>query len=83
MVLTAGPELKNDARHMVLWTKESFWGDVKINDDYTRLDQSPNCVTILYIQATGSGRGRYMRDITEWHHSDQDGPQSLYAHPEH
>ena len=68
MVLTAGPELRNDAHHMVLWTKNSFTGDVKITYNYTRLDQSPNCVTILYIQATGHGRGPYKRDITEWNH---------------
>ncbi|MDE0768507.1 MAG: DUF1961 family protein [Opitutaceae bacterium] len=66
MALTAGPEFKNDAHHMVLWTKESFEGDVKIEYDYTRLDSRPNCVTILYIQATGSGENPYMTDISEW-----------------
>lgn len=64
MALTAGPEFKNDAHHMVLWTKESFEGDVKIEYDYTRLDSRPNCVTILYIQATGSGENPYMTDIS-------------------
>ena len=66
MTLTAGPEFKNDAHHMVLWTKDSFEGDLKIEYDYTRLDDAPNCVTILYIQATGSGDGPYAKDITKW-----------------
>ncbi len=30
MTLTAGPEFRNDAHHMVLWTKDSFAGDLKI-----------------------------------------------------
>jgi|TARA_B110000495_G_C22940846_1_gene550492 hypothetical protein len=66
MELTAGPEFKNDAHHMVLWTKDVFEGDVKIEYDYTRLDSETNCVNILYIQATGSGEEPYVEDITEW-----------------
>ncbi len=66
MELTAGPEFRNDAHHMVLWTKESFEGDLKIEYDYTRLDNEKRCVTILYIQATGSGEGPYAKDISEW-----------------
>lgn len=66
MRLTAGPEFKNDAHHMVLWTKESFEGDLKIEYDYTRLDAETRCVNILYIQATGSGMGPYSKDIAEW-----------------
>lgn len=66
MTLTAGLEFKNDAHHMVLWTKDSFEGDLKIEYEYTRLDEAPNCVNILYIQATGSGEGPYAKDITKW-----------------
>lgn len=66
MELTAGPEFKNDAHHIVLWTKESFEGDLKIEYDYTRLDQATNCVTILYLQATGNGEAPYLKDITAW-----------------
>lgn len=66
MTLTAGPEFKNDAHHMVLWTKESFEGDLKIDYDYTRLDKENRCVTILYIQATGSGKGEFATDIADW-----------------
>lgn len=66
MTLTAGPKFKNDAHHMVLWTKESFRGDLKIEYDYTRLDDETRCVNILYIQATGSGKGPYAKDISLW-----------------
>jgi hypothetical protein len=66
MTLTAGPEFKNDAHHMVLWTRESFAGDLKIEYEYTRLDSEQQCVTILYIQATGSGEAPYVRDIAQW-----------------
>jgi len=66
MRLTAGPEFGNDAHHMVLWTKDTFKGDLKIEYDYTRLDDETRCVNILYIQATGSGDGPYVEDIMEW-----------------
>lgn len=66
MTLTAGPEFGNDAHHMVLWTKQSFEGDLKIEYDYSRTDHETRCVNILYIQATGSGKGPYARDISQW-----------------
>jgi len=65
MTLTAGPE-RNDAHHMVLWTKESFKGDLKIEYEYTRLDNETNAVNILFIQATGSGESPYYKDIAKW-----------------
>lgn len=64
--LTAGTEFKNDAHHMVLWTKEQFKGDIKIDFEFTRLDSAPFGVNILYIEATGSGSGPYRKDIAEW-----------------
>lgn len=66
MQLTAGPQFGNDAHHMVLWTKESFLGDLKIEYDFTRLDSATRGVCILYIEATGSGAGPYTKDISEW-----------------
>ena len=66
MELVAGPEFANDAHHMVLWTKEVFEGNLKIEYDYTRLDNETRCVNILYIQATGSGQEPYVTDITKW-----------------
>ncbi len=66
MVLTAGPEWKNDAHHMVLWTKDEFQGDLKIEYDWTRQDEEARGVNILYVQATGSGKAPYAKDITRW-----------------
>lgn len=66
MELTAGPEFLNDAHHMVLWTKETFQGDLKIEYEYTRLDSETRCVNILYIQATGSGEEPFVEDISKW-----------------
>lgn len=68
MHFSAGPEFKNDAHHAVLWTKESFNGDVKIEYDYTRTDDETSCVNILYIQATGDNAGPYVQDISQWNH---------------
>jgi hypothetical protein len=66
MQLTAGPQFKNDAHHLVLWTKDTFSGDVKIEYQYTRLDFERRCVNILYVQATGSGQEPYATDISQW-----------------
>jgi hypothetical protein len=66
MVLTSGPEFMNDTHHMVLWTREIFHGDIKIEYDFTRLDSSKEGVNIIYIQATGSGKGPFVEDITQW-----------------
>lgn len=66
MELHAGPVYKNDAHHMVLWTKKTFEGDLRIDYDFTRLDTSTNGVCILYIEATGSGETPYVKDITAW-----------------
>ncbi len=65
----AGPEYRNDAHHAVLWTKESFKGDLRIDYEYTKLDQTiTGAVTILYVQATGSGKGPYVKDLSKWAH---------------
>lgn len=66
MPLTAGREFKNEAHHMVLWTKQSFEGDLKIEYEYTRTVPETRCIKILYIQATCSGKGPYARDISQW-----------------
>lgn len=66
MYFSAGPEERNDAHHAVLWTKESFSGDIKIEFDYTRMDNENRWVNILYIQATGDGEGDFEADISKW-----------------
>ena len=64
----AGPTFGNDADHAVLWTHEEFEGDMRIEYEFTRLDNAHRCVNILYLQATGSGDEPYATDITKWNH---------------
>jgi hypothetical protein len=78
MELVAGPEAMNDAHHVVLWTKDSFAGDLKIEYEYTRLDSADQFVTILYIQATGSGHGPYLQDIARWNELRRVPAMSVY-----
>ena len=51
MSLTAGPQFKDDSHHMVLWTKDSFKGDLKIEYEYTRLDSEKRCVNCFRDRA--------------------------------
>lgn len=83
MQLTAGPQYKNDAHHMVLWTKESFQGDLRIEYEYTRLDFEERCVNIIYIQATGSGEEPYVKDITAWNELRRVPAMSTYFNHMH
>jgi len=66
MTFTAGPTAGDDSCHAVLWTRESFQGDLKIEYEYTRTDRAVRYVSILYIQATGSGDARHPKDIAAW-----------------
>jgi hypothetical protein len=66
MNFQAGPTWQDDSCHAVLWTKKSFRGDIRIDYEYTRTDEAERAVTILYVQATGSGRPPYERDIADW-----------------
>ncbi|MFC1717318.1 DUF1961 family protein [Candidatus Poribacteria bacterium] len=68
ILFSAGPIEKDNASHAVLWTKESFAGDLKIEFDYTRMDTINKYVNIIYIQATGIGEEPYSKDIAEWSH---------------
>lgn len=61
-----GPVPAEDASHSVLWTRESFRGDVKVEYRYTRLDSARRFVNILYLFASGSGAEGYPVDILEW-----------------
>jgi len=66
MTFTAGPTAGDDSCHAVLWTKASFEGDLKIEYEYTKTDRTVRNVTILYIQATGSGDAEHPKDIAAW-----------------
>lgn len=68
LTIWGGPEIMNDAHHGVLWTKQEFEGDIRIEYDYTRLDTMLNltAVTILYVHAQGDGTKENPSDITLW-----------------
>jgi hypothetical protein len=66
MFYSAGPIEWDHASHAVLWTKDSFEGNILLEYDYTRLDTINRWVNIIYIQATGSGNAPYTEDISEW-----------------
>jgi hypothetical protein len=67
MHLHAGPRWKDEAHHMVLWTKQEFSGDLKIEYDFTRTDMEDiGSVILIYIQATGDGSKKFPEDITKW-----------------
>ncbi len=65
----AGPEANNDAHHVVLWTKKQFLGDVRMEFDFTKIDDENKMVNILFIQATGVGE--FDQDIATWSHRRQ------------
>jgi hypothetical protein len=65
-LFSAGPKDGDDMHHAVLWTKDSFEGDVKIEFDFTKKDTITKNVVIIYIQATGKGDSPYEKDITKW-----------------
>lgn len=66
MHVKAGPEADNHAHHMVLWTKRTFEGDVKVSFEYTRTDSAELYVTILYLLASGEDTTEFPADIMEW-----------------
>lgn len=78
MNLIAGTEHKNDAHHTVLWTKESFKGDIKIEYNYTRTDSQLINVNILYIQSQGIGTESFDVDISKWDKFREIPKMSIY-----
>jgi len=66
LIFKAGTTPASDAAHAVLWTKESFEGDLRVEFDFTRKDTATKFVNILYLFAEGSGVGVYDKDISKW-----------------
>jgi len=66
MTFTTGELEMAPSHHAVLWTKQSFVGDIKIEYDFTRLDTENKWATMLYVQATGVDDGIYHKDISQW-----------------
>jgi len=54
-----------DAQHAVLWTRQTFDGDIRISYSYTKL---PECSwqKLIYVQAQGIGQEPYVEDIHAW-----------------
>jgi hypothetical protein len=55
-----------DAQHAVLWTRQEFEGDIRINYTYTKL---PGCgwQKLIYVQAQGIGEDdSFFKDIYTW-----------------
>ena len=78
MNFIAGPVNRNDAHHAVLWTKQSFSGDVKLEFNYTKTDERIENVNILYIQAEGIGTEPYDLDISKWNNLREVPTMSIY-----
>lgn len=56
-----------DAHHSVLWTRQSFRGDVRITFDYTKRDvERERFANIIYIQATSADLSAHAEDIFSW-----------------
>jgi hypothetical protein len=66
MHVKAGPEANNHSHHLVVWTKKSFAGDIKVEYEYTRTDNQVRYVSILYLLATGEGTPTFDKDIMNW-----------------
>lgn len=78
MYFESGPVAFDNGSHAVLWTKDAFDGDIRIEYDYTRMDTIDRFVNIIYIQATGLGSERYPADIAEWSDKREIPRMSLY-----
>jgi hypothetical protein len=80
VILKAGPVHRKSSDNTVLWTKQSFKGDLRIEYDFTRLDNNPtdSGVCILYIEATGTGKGPYTENIMDWKNLRTSPDMSIY-----
>lgn len=63
---TDGMTIDATQGYAVLWTKESFRGDLRIEYGFKRIDRKNRGVNIIYIQATGDGQEGHAEDISLW-----------------
>lgn len=66
MNFAAGPTHGYNPDHAVLWTQQSFSGDVRIDFEYTKTDDEIRNVNIIYVLASGKGEPPYVQDIFTW-----------------
>lgn len=78
MHFAAGPTHRHDPDHAVLWTKESFSGDVRIDFEYTKTDDEIRNVNIIYLLATGQGKPPFGEDIFTWRDLREEPAMRMY-----
>lgn len=78
LVLNAGDEIGSEEDHVVLWTRDSYAGDIRIDYEFTRLDSLERFANLLYIQAQGSGAPGYDKEIRRWRKKRQTPRMSTY-----
>ncbi len=66
MHFAAGPTHGHHPDHAVLWTRQSFAGDVRIDFEYTKTDDEIRNVNIIYVLASGQGAAPFVEDIVAW-----------------
>lgn len=78
LALYAGDTFMDHSSHTVLWTQNSFKGDIQIDYDYTRLDETKKCVNIIYIHAKGTGEKGFEQNIKLWKDKRKEPYMHLY-----
>ena len=64
--LAEGMKIDATQGYAVLWTQQSFAGDLRIEYEFKRVDTRNRGVNIVYIQATGDGQKGHTEDISKW-----------------
>ena len=71
-------EAPGNVNHVVVWTKQVFKGDLRLEYDYARLDDKMQRVNIVYLQASGLGVPPWSVDIAEWRELRREPAMSCY-----
>jgi len=66
LLFRAGTTPASDSAHSVLWTKQIFDGNLRIEFDFIKRDTATKFVNIIYLFAVGSDSGVYRKDISLW-----------------
>ena len=62
----SGPDSTGSESHCVLWTKKTFEGDIRVDWEYTKIDDELRFAVMIYLLATGSDAEGYDKDISKW-----------------
>ena len=66
-----------NAHHVVLWTRESFAGDIRVSYEFIKQPGSEGS-NLLYLQAQGIGMPPYDEDIYAWRDLRREPGMNLY-----